>query len=284
MAAFTDDFRVACGGSKALQWIISANAILSLALWLASLVSGLTGLPAERLYSWFSLSSVPEVFIRHPWTLVSYMFVQYGLLHLIFNLLWLFWFGRMLLYKVNDRGLARVYFGGGLLGGLAYMIVNFCGIAPAAPGSFLCGSSAAVIAVMAAAGILSPDLEVRLFLFGNVRLKWLAIVCVALTFIGVGNESLGGLYAHIGGLAFGVVFALAKKKSFRIASRIPSPGKRRNANAVANAAKGRLCDNDRLDQLLDKMKHSGFESLSKSEQNELHAISARLRKADEIKK
>lgn len=102
------------------------------------------------------------------------------------------------------------------------MIVNFCGIAPAAPGSFLCGSSAAVIAVMAAAGILSPDLEVRLFLFGNVRLKWLAIVCVALTFIGVGNESLGGLYAHIGGLAFGVVFALAKKKSLRIASRIPS--------------------------------------------------------------
>lgn len=284
MARFTNDFRRACGGSSALSWLIAANAIASLALWIAVVATGRSPIPHDRLLSWFSLPASFTLWLEHPWTLLSYMFVQYSPLHLIFNLLWLFCFGRLAVMTFSDKSLLSIYLGAGITGGVFYLAANSMGLMTNGGSQWLCGSSAAVIGIMVATGLRMPEMEVRLFLIGNIRLKWLTAICVLLAFVGGGRD--GGIAAHAGGLVFGMIFAFPKTslgtrnffKSLRHDSH--EPRRKRKGAAVARAAKGRLCDTERLDQLLDKMKSGSFESLSAAEKRELNAISARLRQTD----
>ena len=109
----------------------------------------------------------------------------------------------------------------------------------------------------------------------------------------MGGGNSGGQAAHIGGVIFGASFALATKMGFDPAKKLnisnaeitrkprnakPRMNVSRDGNAVAKAAAGRLADSDRLDQLLDKIRMSGYPSLTASERNELNALSQRLMK------
>ena len=231
------------------------------------------------------------------WTLLTYMVTQYDVIHLLFNLLWLFWFGNILPEWVTERRRLILYVGGGLAGAVTYVICNLLFPALAAPGSALCGASAAVLSMMAAAGILGGDRKVYLILIGPVAAKWVCLGCIILAFFGFGGGSAAAQSAHIGGVAFGLVYALILKGAPRrqeswsnTQTYNPYPGRehqpkrrirvnvRRDGKAVADTMAGRLSDTERLDQLLDKIRLSGYASLTLGERNELNAISRRLGK------
>ena len=289
-AAFIERFKYICG-SKALVWLLIINTAVFLVLRIAIFIGNAGGLPGNFTMQWLCMSAVPSSFIVHPWTIISYTVTQYDFLHLLFNMLWLFWFGRILQTTLSDRHLITLYIGGGIIGGVFFLLSAFLLLPSSA---FLCGASASVLAIMTACAIRTPELRLNLFLFGEVKLKWIAIGCIILTFLGVGGGNTGGQAAHIGGVVFGAAFALLLKRGFDLSRHIfpsavgkavrekASSGSRRNVrrdgNAVAKAAAGRLSDSNRLDQLLDKIRFSGYASLSSSERQELNALSKRLNK------
>ena len=140
-------------------------------VWLLVTLLSLAG-KVMHLYipvaEWLTLPSLFPLFISRPWTLLSYMAVHFDVLHMLFNVLWLYWFGRIMLISLSDRHLALGFVGGGVAGGLLFLLSAAFGYGS----GWLCGSSAAVIAVMAVAAVRLPDYPVNLFLVGEVKLKW----------------------------------------------------------------------------------------------------------------
>lgn len=183
------------------------------------------------------------------------------------------------------------YLAGGILGGVFYILANLA-FGASFQGSYLCGSSAAVLSVMACVAALYPNLSLNLFLFGKIKLKWIVVVCAVLTFLGVGGDSMA-ISAHIGGLIAGIVMAMSIKGEIKTKARnifhqfkkkeIQRPLTTTSVSAIkvdniTRAMQNRLSDSERLDQLLDKIRESGYASLTDIERKELNAISANLDK------
>lgn len=257
-----------CGGSALLAYATLAEA----GVWLIVAILSISGhwLHFDTgIAEWLTLPSAFMVFLSRPWTLLTYMWVHFDVLHMLFNVLWLYWFGRFLLISGTDRTLALYFFGGGICGGILFLAAAALGVG----GGWLCGCSAAVIAVMCGAAIRHPNLEVGLFLIGNVRLKWVAIICCALTFIGGG----GNQAAHIGGLVWGVALSLALLKG-KTGRRSSDDSRRRKSDKMVKVLADRRKDMQRLDEILDKIKVSGYDSLSGKERKELAELSKRCGK------
>lgn len=104
MAAFIDKFREACG-SRALAWLLLANCGIFLVVWMIVIIGNYAGYPGNFTMQWLCVSSSAPVALRHFWTAATYMVTHYGFLHLLFNMLWLFWFGRILMTSLSDRHL-----------------------------------------------------------------------------------------------------------------------------------------------------------------------------------
>lgn len=291
MTAFIDKFQ-RYTGFRSLAWLILINAAMFLAVWTAIAAGSFFGMSGNFTMPWLCVSSDPMVFITHPWTALTYMVTHYEFLHFLFNVLWLYWFGTLLYTRVSDRQFTWLYVFGGVVGAVCYVAVTAFWPELQTPGGYLCGASASVLAIMTTAAILSPDREIRLFLFGNVKLKWVAVVCIALTFLGLGGGNPGAQSAHVGGVAAGALFpfiflgrgksasSARQKKPFEAPSgfRKIRINVKRDGNAVAQAAAKRLSDAERLDQLLDKIRQSGYRSLSAGERNELNLLSQRIDK------
>lgn len=301
-----------------MAWLIIINLLVFVAVWMVILIGHACGQEGNFTMSWLCVPSHPGLILSRCWTLLTYMVTQYDIIHLLFNLLWLFWFGNILPEWVTERRRLILYVGGGLAGAVTYIVCNLLFPALSAPGSALCGASAAVLSMMAAAGILGGDRKVYLILLGPVAAKWVCLGCIILAFFGFGGGSAAAQSAHIGGVAFGLAYALylkfasSRQKSWGNSqtyrrreswsnsqtyrrqeswsnssdySRRESQPKRkfrvnvrRDGKAVADTMAGRLSDTDRLDQLLDKIRLSGYASLTLGERNELNAISRRLGK------
>lgn len=270
-------------GSAALAWLLTVNVAVWLLTAVVSLLPAGCPLTEATLERALALPSGFGDWAWRPWTLLSYMVTQFSLLHLLFNMLWLFWFGRLSLTLSDSRGLAVAYIGGGVAGGVMYLAV--CALT-ATGGSHLCGSSAAVLAVMATAAVLTPHLRLRLMLIGEVSLKWLAVGCMLLCLAGSwGNWPTQ--MAHIGGAAFGALFGLACRRRPGLTAALAAKvgkgmrrarARRRDGRAVAEAGSRMQGDHARLDELLDKIRFSGYGSLTRGERNELELLSRRLRK------
>lgn len=290
MANFIDDYRAVCG-SKENVWLVTANLTVSVVLMIAGFLCGYFHLSDEWTVSMFSVSANPAEVLRHPWTVLTYMVTQYSILHLIINLIWLFWFGRIAVMVISGKGMLRLYLIGGIAGAFFYILASILPDVHSA--GYLCGSSASVLAIMSACAIIAPNMPLR-FLFGEIRLKWLAVICILLAFVGSSTTSVGGQIAHAGGLLTGIGIGFLVKTdiiSDRLSinqrpRRLSKPRKNRPvrtpvlseeaAENVKNAFANRLSDEERLDQLLDKIRLSGYNSLSAAEKRELNAISNRI--------
>lgn len=211
------------------------------------------------------------------------MVVQLSFLHLLFNMLWLYWFGKFFLDGWHGRRLLWAYIGGGLSGGVLYLAsCNFGGN----PAGMLAGSSGAILALMTAVAVRMPDYPVNFLLVGEVRMKWLAPIAILLTVLGASG---GALMAHVGGVLFGAAFALISRRQsaepFSGSGREYYPPKTRKIFTPPKDGPGNVADilmerrkmHGRLDELLDKVRISGYASLSAKERKELDDISTRLK-------
>lgn len=258
---------------KAITWLLVINIAVSAAVWLLNGIGYICRFDTTWLYTLLSLPANLSDALSHGWTFLSYQFTQFSPLHLLFNMIWLFWFGGMLA-DLSSAKVISIYIGGGLAGAflfLAYSAFSSYG-APA-----LCGSSASVMAIMTAAAMLHPNLRIRLSFIGTFRLKWIATATCIITLLGF-TSSPESVIAHAGGGIFGLLFGIQKYiRPFNV--KIKRRRKRENPfdkmalHPIATLAE---C-NRRLDELLDKIRLSGYDSLSANERRELKDISSRLR-------
>lgn len=269
--AFIEKFREYCGGSRILAWLVTVTVASGLLCWLATVVARLAGSGYDVVNSILALPSDPLRLLTHPWTLATYMLVHYSPLHLIFNVLWLYWFGRMLADTRSDKTLLVLFIGGGVAGGVFYSLTSWLS---GNTGGCLTGDSAAVLSLMTATALFMPSRRIGLFLLGEVKLKWVAVACILITLLG-GGGGFPSRAAHIGGVAFGALSFLYYRGSLRF------PSIRRKVDAprpprVVVSAFEITPDHERLDQLLDKIRVSGYDSLSEKEKTELNYISSRI--------
>jgi membrane associated rhomboid family serine protease len=145
--------------------------------------------------------------LTRPWVLFTAMFTHYGIWHILWNMLFLFWFGRIFGDFLGNQRVLPLYLLGGLAGSILYFLTsNLLPYGSNGPGIAL-GASAAVMAIVTGAGTIAPDYTIRLLFIGNVKLKYLvgAILFMYLISLSDGvNE--GGHYAHFGGAIFGFLF------------------------------------------------------------------------------
>lgn len=268
-----------CGNSKAIARIVGTNCIIFFLLMLIGFVCWLAGTSSEWTEQFLLLPSPVSAALTHPWTAVTYMFTQYSPLHLLFNMLWLICFGGLLREYSADRTILLLYFAGGLTGGLLFEA------AATMDGTIgtLCGSSAAVLCLMTACAIKIPDRRISLWFIGEVKLKWIALALIIFTFAG-GAMTTPIVCAHAGGVLAGIIAGIYLQRRIikrKIIKERPKgahkpPGKE-EAHNLAAALDGRFGSPERLDELLDKIRLSGYSSLSRQEQVELEEISRRLK-------
>ena len=153
---------------------------------------------------------VPASFLtlmQRPWSPITYMFIHSGFFHLLFNMMWLYGIGNILQSLLGARRLLAVYVAGGLAGALVFILAfNVFPLFEGLRGHYAVGASASVLAVVVGAATLSPDYPIRLFLFGNVRLRYLALVMVLMDVLNMAGPNAGGHFAHLGGAVFGYVY------------------------------------------------------------------------------
>ncbi len=239
------------------------------------------------LIEWFELPSSIGLLLRQPWSLISYMFLHFDFLHILFNLLVLYWFGRIFLDYYSQKQLLGLYFIGGITGGLLYVLAyNILPVfSNVVAGSFLLGASASIIAVLIAAAFRDPDREIHLFLIGRVPLKFLALFMIFSYIIGISVSNAGGNIAHLGGVLAGYWFVARQRKGRDITSGISKvidgiagiSKQRRDFRVIHRQPprddyeynRQRMADHEELNRILDKIARDGYESLSRSEKETL---------------
>lgn len=237
-------------------------------------------------------------FLHQPWSIITYMFLHTSIIHLIFNVLALYWFGKFFLNYYSQKQLTSLYIIGGIFGALVYMLGYnvFPYFIPMSGSSYLLGASASVMAILFAPVVTDPNREIRLALIGNIKLKYLGLAFLLIDLLGIGATNPGGSMAHIGGAIAGCIFALMlNKKSVDICSPINTiigwfsrisfrgmhkpkmtarpGGKATDAEWNQYNNETRKNNNDRIDEILDKIKKSGYAALSEEEKKELFDIS-----------
>lgn len=277
---FIDNFKKYCGGSTALAWLLTLTVAAGLILWIISVTGRFIGFSDSWISEWLAVSSDPVIVLKRPWTLVTYLATHLSPIHLLFNTLWLYWFGQMLADVSRDRSIIILFIGGGIAGGIIYCLVSLITAYPAS--AHLTGDSSAVLSVMTAIALIMPDRTIRLFLLGEIKLKWIAIVCIAITLLGANGNGVPPQSAHIAGILFGLGWALEHKGIIKFHkpdwAKYAKPSYRKiKTKATLKAISNSISDEERLDQLLDKIRISGYDSLTRKEKTELNYISSRMK-------
>lgn len=230
-----------------------------------------------------------ERFLRQPWSLFTYMFMHAGVLHILFNMLWLYWFGRLFLQFFSAKHLRGLYVLGGIVGGLAYMVAYnlFPYFSDAVYSSYLLGASASVLAIVIAVGIREPNYPIQLMFIGTVKLKHVAIFMLLLDLLFMTSGNAGGHIAHLGGALAGWWFAAGLQKGHDATKWINSvldffaggwkPSPRKPKMKVHYSDKQKDYDfnarkkerTEEIDRILDKLRKSGYGSLTDAEKKSL---------------
>jgi membrane associated rhomboid family serine protease len=150
-----------------------------------------------------------QVLSHRPWTLVTYMFLHVDFIHILFNLLWLYWFGTIFIQELGLKKLLSTYLLGGLVGGILYVISYnlfdvFSGVRE---GSIAMGASASIMAVVVATATYQPERRMHLVFIGPVKIVYIAVIMFILTSMVDFSVNSGGKIAHIGGALTGFLFA-----------------------------------------------------------------------------
>lgn len=242
---------------------------------------------------WFELPASVGRFIRQPWSVLTYMFLHTGPFHLLFNMLWLYWFGGLFLQFFSSKHLRGLYLLAGICGGALYMLAYnlFPYFRLQVDHAVLLGASASALGIVAATAYREPNYPINLLLLGSIRLKYLALIVIGLDVLFITSENAGGHIAHLGGALAGLGFAAGLSRGIdltrwinRAADALESlfrPRPRRPKMKVHygtgrserqkdydyNAR--RKAQADEIDRILDKLRKSGYESLTTEEKKKL---------------
>lgn len=222
-----------------------------------------------------------------PWSLFTYMVLHESIWHILFNMLWLYWFGKIFLQYLNERQLLMIYILGGLTGGLVYILAYniFPVFGQELPNAYALGASASVMAIVTAIAFYVPNYTLSMLFIGRVRIVYLAIALFVFDFFMIPSGNAGGHIAHIGGALFGftwvmLIYPAIRGKFRRTGMRtFGDPWKifrRKKYAETGGPASARPMTDDeynarraenqkKIDEILEKISRGGYESLTREE-------------------
>jgi len=276
-------YKVLRSGSK-LNLLIGINIAVFLLVNAADILAKfLFNTPAVSYYTneYLLLPAYLPKLLTRFWTPLTYMFMHAGIWHILFNMLWFYWFGQIFEEYLGKKRTLGLYIMGGLAG--AFLYVFSYNVFPifthvhAAEGSTLVGASASVMAIMVATATLLPDYTLPLILIGPVKLKWLVLFFIVIDFLGITGLNAGGELSHLGGALIGFLYIKQLQKGSDWIGNITKLFKPKPKLKIVSNNQSRksydLPRQEEIDLILDKISRSGYDSLSKQEKEILFRAS-----------
>jgi membrane associated rhomboid family serine protease len=290
--------------NNSVMQIIVINTIVFLVINIIDF--GLSIFKVRQYYETYITSSlyIPSSifdFLWRPWTLFTHFFTHKNLLHLFYNMWMVYWFGLIIKDFLGSVRLTALYIWGGVAGGLLYLLltntVPFYTDMASKLG--MLGASACMFAVVTAAAAHRPNLEMNLLFFGNVRIVWVALIVMFLSFIGIGSTSsdlgMNGNVTHLAGALVGYIFikqleagndwskpisalirwftSIFGKKNGRSSSTKSKTSSSSKTSKSKGTTTATSPSQDEIDAILDKISANGYESLTTEEKQILFKAS-----------
>jgi len=289
MTSLRDNLRSQIRIADTLQRLLILNVSLFLFVRIVNAISRLFLVPIlsfETVSDYLAIPASLSVLITKPWTIITYMFFHWDVMHILFNMLWLYWMGKIFQEYLGSKKLLNTYLAGGVAGAVFFMLAYniFPLFSNSLDSAFALGASASVLAVTVAAATLLPEYPIQLIFFGTVRLKWIALITILLDVINISGDNAGGHIAHLGGAMYGFIYIRSLQKGTdltgwltRLFDKFSSPRKMKVAHSQKKKDEEfnitRKAKQERMDDILDKISKSGYGSLTQEEKNFLFKIS-----------
>jgi len=223
------------------------------------------------------LPSNTNTLIKQPWSIISYMFFHKTFIHLLFNMIWLHFSGKLFLDYFSEKQFLSTYFMGGICGGLlfilsfnylpAFEIVN--------QNAKAMGASASVLAIMFAISTHIPNYRIQIPFIGMIKIKYLAFALIILDIISIPKGNAGGHIAHIGGALFGYIYIKQLNKGVDISKNLYQIINKIFAMNIFGKKNNIKKNQNKIDNILEKISKSGYSSLNKNEKEILFNASKR---------
>ncbi len=254
--------------------LINISATIEQVLFRSNLIAGYSS-------DYLALTAnLPKLLTRF-WTPLTYMFMHAGIFHILFNMLWFYWFGQIFEEYLGNKRTLGLYIMGGLAGAFLFVLsfntLPFFTSSNAALYGSMVGASAGVMAIIVATATLLPNYTISLILIGPVKLKWLVLFFVIIDFLGIAGPNAGGEIAHMGGALIGFFYIKQLHKGndwigdiaklFKTKSKLTVVSKNTSKNSTV------IPRQEEIDLILDKISRSGYDSLNKQEKEILFRAS-----------
>lgn len=275
-----------------LNQIVVINVVLFVVLIISKVLLTITGLREwyESASHLLFLPASTETLLYQPWSLLTYFFVHEDFFHILFNMMFLYWFGMLISEFIGNKRLISIYVLGGIVAGLLY--ITLYNTIPYFQGrseiTYLLGASGGVYAVVFAAATLLPDYTFFLLFLGPVRIKYIAAFYFLLSFAETIGSNAGGSIAHIGGALFGMAFIWQLRRGNDLGKPVEwvlslSSLRKRQASKIKVSYKNQInssktsssgdVSQEEIDLILDKISQYGYEKLTKDEKQKLFKAS-----------
>lgn len=272
---FIDDLKYKFKNATIVEKLIYINVAVYVVTLLFSSFSGLFQSTSNLIYNWFSLYSSTNDLLTKPWSIISYGFLHSNFLHLLFNCIWLYLFGRLFIDYFTQRQLLTFYLLGTFFGGVLFLFaMNYFPLFTK-DNHLLVGASAGISAIIIGTATYIPNYQLKFRFIGYIKVWHLAAFFVLVDLIQLSGSNGGGHIAHIGGALFGFFYVYsASNKEITIFSSLkkyftkkekPLKTVYKSGNKSRKSSVGKTQNQQEIDAILDKISKSGYDALSKQE-------------------
>ena len=289
MADIIENLKHKYKAGNVITRLLFINTLVFVALKVVMVIFTLFNIHAVDPVTFLGVPSHVPILLSRFWTPITYMFVHEGFLHLLFNMLWLYWFGQIFLQYFSGRTLGSLYLLGGLAGALFYAVAfNTIPYYTDMDRGWMIGASAAVMSIVMGAAFYRPEVQMNLLFLGSIKIVYIAVFAFLIDFLSLGSTANpGGHVAHIGGALLGYLFAVHYKRGkditnwmSRLLDGLVGLFKPRQKSARMKVKhsrnetdweynKRRNDEQEVIDAILYKLKQSGYGSLSSDEKKKL---------------
>ena len=273
--AIIDDLKFRYQKGNIVEKLIFINVGIFVFTLLINVFQGLYKGEVNFLMNWFALDSSISVILTKPWSILSFGFLHGGFIHLLMNMIVLYFIGNLFLEYFTEKNLLNFYILGTIFGGLLFIFSQ--NYFPLFEGrtTILVGASAGISAIIIGITTYMPNYSIRLRFIGFVKLWYLAAFWIGLDILGLIGNNAGGHFAHLGGALFGFLyvkkasnkeisvlsdfFKLFSSKNKSLKTVYKSKNRKRDSN------NNKQSNQKEIDAILDKIGKSGYDALSKKE-------------------
>ena len=258
-------------GLNILEKIIFLNIAIYLAPFLINTILFLFNIKNIDLIKWFTIDADFGQLIFKPWSIITYGFLHGSFSHIFWNMIILYYFGKILNNLFGDKLLKKLYLSGIVAGGLTYVISY--NVFPVFRGveSVMIGASAGVMSVLFYLASYSPQMGIRIFFF-DIKIIYIALFLFFYDIIQIPLNNSGGHIAHIGGAIWGYYYCISNNKGEDFTQSIFNIFKTTKKKNTKTSQNNNNFDQKKIDSILDKISDSGYDSLTKKEKEYLFKV------------